>query len=86
MKKNEERGGERQRERDGDIDRNSYRHRERYRNGNYIFPYPVVCDQEISHCVAFTLLLPLDLDGDVAVDHHPVAGPVLGTLFLKWPP
>ena len=45
-------------------------------------PYPVVGDQELSHCVAFALILPLDLDGDVPIGHRPVAGPVLGTLLL----
>ena len=45
-------------------------------------PYPVVGDQELSHCVALALILSLDLNGDVPVDHRPVAGPVLGTLLL----
>lgn len=48
-----------------------------------VLSYPVVGDQEVTHCVALTLLLPFNLDGDVPIDHHSITGPVLSTLFLK---
>lgn len=46
-------------------------------------PYPVIGDQEVTHGVTLVLLLPFYLDGDVSVDHCPIAGPILGAFFLQ---
>lgn len=51
----------------------------------FVLSYPVVGDQEVTHCVALTFLLPFYLNGDVPVDHRSVAGPILSTLFLQKP-
>lgn len=45
-------------------------------------PYPVVGDQEVTHCVTFILLLPFKLDGEVSIHHRSITGPILSTFLL----
>lgn len=49
----------------------------------FLTSYPVIGDQEVTHRVTLILLLLFYLNRDVAIDHCPVTGPILGTFFLQ---
>lgn len=45
--------------------------------------HSVIGDEKVSNSVAFTFLLPLQLNGHVPTNHHTVTRPILSTLLLQ---
>ncbi len=46
-------------------------------------PHSVIGEEKVPNSVAFTFLLPLQLNGHVPTNHHTVTRPILSTLLLQ---